>query len=116
MAPFRRESGAGDGVKRWSHLHILLPQLGMYAKSPTLLGYDLNTLYAMPAPKPVLVVSPQLDWEAPVAKVTRCVESARKLYAQFGAEDRLAHLTPEDYNHFDANAQARVIDWLLNQR
>jgi pimeloyl-ACP methyl ester carboxylesterase len=109
-APFR--APGGHVLRRWSRDHMLLPRLGLFAAEPERLPYDTPLLLACLAPRPTLVLSPQLDWESPAAEVTRGVELARQVYALHGAKEALAHLAPEDYNHFDPRMQGRVIEWL----
>lgn len=112
--PFRldtdeRETG---GIRRWSHLYMLLPRLGFFIGREDRIPYDVPDLIASFAPRPLLVVSPQLDREAPLKHVTASVEAARKVYALYGAAERLEQASPEQYNKFGPDVQALVIDWL----
>lgn len=113
--PFRLdtvEKGAG-GLRRWSQDHMLLPRLGLFIGHEDRVPYDVPELLACIAPRPVLVVSPQLDREARLEDVTRAVEAARKVYALRGAADGLVQLSPEDYNTFEPPiTQDAVIGWL----
>ncbi len=104
------------GLRRWSHLTMLWPQLGLYRDDPTRLPYDLSDLIGAIAPRPALIISPQLDREAPLNLVTNTVEDARMTYQQRGARERLTQLVPESYNHFDPDMQALVIEWLRAQK
>jgi predicted alpha/beta-fold hydrolase len=115
--PFRldtdeRETG---GIRRWSHLYMLLPRLGFFIGQEDRTPYDVPDLMASFAPRPLLVVSPQLDREAPLKHVTQGVEAARKVYALYGAAERLEQASPEQYNKFGPDVQALVIDWLKKQ-
>jgi hypothetical protein len=74
--------------------------------------YDVPELLACLAPRPVLVVSPQLDRDARLEDVTRAVQAARRVYDLYGAGESLEQLVPEDYNHFGPSVQSLVIDWL----
>lgn len=116
--PFQLDAKSWDAssVQRWSHLHLLLPQLGFITNHETPLPYDIQDLLACLAPRPTLVVSPQWDWEAPVENVTQAVEAARPLYALHEAGDRLEQLSPPDYNRFGPETQALVIAWLKQQQ
>lgn len=112
--PFRldtdeRETG---GIHRWSHLYMLLPRLGFFIGQEDRTPYDVPDLMASFAPRPLLVVSPQLDREAPLKHVTAGVEAARKVYALYGVAERLEQKSPEQYNRFGPDVQALVVDWL----
>jgi len=111
--PFRLDSEQkGGGIRRWSRLHMLLPRLGFFEGEEERIPYDLPHLMACFAPRPLLVISPQLDREAPLADVTRGVEAARQVYALYGASERLKQDSPEDFNHFDERMQRRAVEWL----
>jgi pimeloyl-ACP methyl ester carboxylesterase len=100
------------GIRRWSHQHMLLPKLGYFIEHEERVPYDVSDLLACLAPRPVLVVSPQLDREAPQDLVTPAIEAARQEYARHGAADRLTQLAPEDYNRFGPEMQALMLGWL----
>jgi pimeloyl-ACP methyl ester carboxylesterase len=100
------------GILRWSQQHMLLPKLGYFIGHEDRVPYDMSDLLACFAPRPVLVVSPQLDRDAPPDLVTPAVEAARQVYARHGAADRLAQLAPEDYNRLGPEMQALVLSWL----
>jgi alpha/beta superfamily hydrolase len=112
--PFRldtdeRETG---GIRRWSHLYMLLPRLGFFIGQEGRTPYDVPDLMASFAPRPLLVISPQLDREAPLKHVTAGIEAARKVYALYGAAERLEQVSPEQYNRLGPDVQTLVIDWL----
>jgi dienelactone hydrolase len=112
--PFRLDTpskGTG-GIRRWSHLYMLLPRLGLFVDQEERVPYDLHHLLSCLAPRPSLVVSPQLDREAQLEDVTQAVRVAREVYALYGASDRLEQISPEGYNHFGPGMQALVARWL----
>ncbi|HEY3342759.1 MAG TPA: alpha/beta hydrolase, partial [Anaerolineae bacterium] len=100
------------GIRRWSHLYMLMPRLGYFIDHADRIPYDLSDLLASFAPRPLLVISPQLDREAPPDLVTPAVEAARNIYALHGAPGLLEQLNPEDYNRFGPEMQQYVMDWL----
>jgi len=112
--PFRLDvEGKGTGgIRRWSHLYMLLPRLGFFVGEEACVPYDIHLMFASLAPRPLLVVSPRLDREATLEDVTQAVEAARQVYALYGAAGRLEQVVPEDYNRFGPEVQALVIDWL----
>jgi dienelactone hydrolase len=112
--PFRTDTDVAEtgGIARWAKLHLLLPRLGFFEGHEAQIPYDVDDLLAGIAPRPVLVVSPTLDREAPLHRVTEAVERAREAYAAAGASDRLTQLSPEDYNRFHPQMQELVAAWL----
>lgn len=100
------------GIKKWSHRYMLIPRLGLFIRKEDKVPYDVDSLLACFAPKPVLVISPVLDREADVEDVTRSVEIARSIYTLYNATDKLQQMTPETYNQFGPEMQDLVIKWL----
>ncbi len=115
--PFRADTpdkGSG-GIRRWSHVHRLLPRLGSFIGQEDHIPYDIPDLLASLAPRPVLVVSPTLDREARLPDVNNAVAAARLAYAHRGASERLEQASPEDYNRLSPKTQALIIEWLKKQ-
>ena len=73
-------AGRGTGgVARYSHERGLIPRLGLFAGHEAQIPYDFHELLGTIAPRPVLVVQPQLDRDASPADVRTAVEEARKI-------------------------------------
>jgi hypothetical protein len=111
-SPFRLDTADKGGLERWSQQTMLLPRLGLFLGQEARVPYDVSHLLACLAPRPVLVLSPQLDREAPLEDVTHAVDQARQVYTLYGAADRLAQVAPEDYAHLGPEMQALVVHWL----
>jgi hypothetical protein len=93
-------------------LLLFLPRLGHYVGNEPKVPYDRHLLLAAMAPRPVCVVTPELDREVVHADVTRAVEAARQVYERHGASAALTQFSPESYNHFGPEMHVVVIDWL----
>jgi hypothetical protein len=91
---------------------MLLPQLGAYVGHEPQVPYDLDDLLACVAPKPVLVVTPEHDRHAPLAKVTPAIDHARKTYDLYRRGELLIHKTPDTINTFDTQIQTSIVQWL----
>jgi pimeloyl-ACP methyl ester carboxylesterase len=105
----------GSGPPELSRDYTVLPQLGALLAAGRTLPYDVTHLLACLAPRPTLVISPQLDWQAPPEQVTQAVESARAAFALHGTSGQLEQIVPEGYGHFGPEHQALAIDWLRRQ-
>jgi len=64
------------------------------------------------APRPALVVQPQLDRDANVADVHAAVEQARRVYSLYGASANLALHEPWDYNRLPNSTQDWIVQWM----
>ena len=77
--------------------------------------YDVADLIAMIAPKPALIVTPELDRLNPIAQATAQVDAARHIFELYGRGD-LTQSDPHTYNHFDNSMQREVTRWLATQQ
>ncbi len=100
FTPMRTDvaSKGTGGVARYSHERGLIPRLGFFVGHESQIPYDFDDLLATIAPRPALVVQPQLDRDATPVDVTAAVDRARKVYALYGAGTKLALEEPWDYN------------------
>jgi dienelactone hydrolase len=114
FTPLRTDTvatGTG-GIARFSHERGLLPRLGFFDGHENQVPYDYDGLLGLIAPRPVLVVQPQMARDANPADVHAAVLQARRVYALYGAADRLALDEPRDYARLPAATQDRIIRWL----
>ena len=107
------ERGAG-GVARYSHEHGLIPRLGFFVGHEAQIPYDFDELLGAIAPRPVLVMQPQLDRDANVADVRAAIAQAAKVYGLYGATDKLALYDPWDYNRLPEASQDWLVNWMTS--
>jgi hypothetical protein len=50
-----------EGIKTFSHLHGLIPRLGFFVGNEDRIPYDYQEIIGSIAPRPVLLIAPQLD-------------------------------------------------------
>jgi dienelactone hydrolase len=105
------EKGTG-GLARFSIERPLMPRLGFFIGQEARVPYDYDELIAAIAPRPVLVVEPQLDRDATVSDVHAAVEKARGIYALYGAAEKLGLQEPWDYNRLPTAVQEQAIGWM----
>ena len=101
-----------DGLVRYAQEHPLIPRLGLYEGKQPQVPYDFDDLLGMIAPRPVLVVQPQLDRDAAPADVHGAVERARKIYGLYDAAPKLALQEPWDYNRLPNQTQDEIVRWM----
>jgi dienelactone hydrolase len=105
-----------EGIRHYSHLHGLLPRLGFFVGHEDRVPFDFDEVLALVAPKPVMLIAPELDRYARVADVRREVEGPGKVYDLLGHPEALQFETPMDVNRFPRRQQERVFEWLARQR
>ncbi len=100
------------GIRRWAQVQMILPQLGYFVGQEGRVPYDVDEVLGCIAPRPLLLVSPTLDREAPLELMRPAGEHVAAAYAAFGASETFLHDMPIAYNHFDNIMQQHVIAWL----
>jgi pimeloyl-ACP methyl ester carboxylesterase len=114
FTPMRTDTAARGtgGVARYSHERDLLPRMGFFVGHESQIPYDFHELLGMIAPRPTLVVEPQLDRDATPADVHSAVDQARKVYALYGASAKLESREPWDYNRLPDKTQDEIVQWM----
>ena len=114
FTPMRTDTAARGtgGVARYSFQDGLIPRLGFFVGHESQIPYDFPALLAAIAPRPVLIMQPQLDRDATPADVHAAVEQARKIYSLYGAPDKLGLYEPWDYNRLPEKSQDHLIEWM----
>src|SRR5579862_9205886 len=105
-------TGTG-GVARLSKTRDILPRLGFFVGHESQIPYDFDDLIAMIAPRPVLIVQPQLDREATPSDVHNAVDQARKVYTLYSAGDHLTLSEPWDLNRLPNSMLNDSVQWML---
>jgi dienelactone hydrolase len=116
FTPMRSDvASRGDGgVARYSSERDLIPSLGFFVGHESQIPYDYQELLGMIAPRPVLVVQPQLDRDATPADVEAAVTQAKQVYSLYGAGDKLAISEPWDYNRLPNNTLDETMKWVTS--
>jgi pimeloyl-ACP methyl ester carboxylesterase len=116
FTPMRTDTATrGDGgVARYSYERDLIPSLGFFVGHEAQIPYDYQDLLGMIAPRPVLVVQPQLDRDATPADVESAVTQAKQVYSLYGAGDKLAISEPWDYNRLPNKTLDETVKWVTS--
>lgn len=112
FTPLRRATEDVAGVKAYSHLYGLLPRLGFFVGHEERLPVDYPEIIASIAPRPLLVIAPELDRHADRENVDRCMQEVASVYALFESPTRLRVNTPHDFNRFTSAQQEEIVNWL----
>ncbi len=114
FTPMRTDTadrGTG-GIAGYALDRGVIPKLGFFIGHETQIPYDFQDVLAAIAPRPALVVAPQMDRDATVADVRTAVDKAQKVYGLYGPGAKLAIYDPWDYNRLSDKTQDWIIDWM----
>ncbi len=103
LTPLRLDTvGSGTGgVARWAQWLPLLPRLGAFVGEERRIPCDWHEVMALVAPRPLLVITPGLDYQSRFEYLRLAVDAARPVFALLGAPQNLVFQRTEDYHHFN---------------
>lgn len=103
LTPMRLDTPGGGtgGVARWSRWLPLLPRLGAFVGEERRIPCDWHEVLALVAPRPVLVITPGIDYQSRFEYLRLAVESARPAFELLGAPRNLVFQRTDDYHHFN---------------
>jgi len=105
------DRGTG-GIARYSHERGLIPRLGFFVGHEAQIPYDFDDLIASIAPRPAMIVEPQLDRDGNPADVHAAIDKARTAYVRQGASASLVLSEPWDYTRLPNSTQDEIIRWM----
>jgi len=111
FTPMRANAMGREGIKAFSHLHGLIPRLGFFVGHEDRIPYDYQDILGSIAPRPVLLIAPQLDQTASLKDIRATVTEARKIYKLSGAPDQLILNSPDDFNRFSDEMKEIIYGW-----
>ncbi|MFW6157451.1 MAG: dienelactone hydrolase family protein [Balneolaceae bacterium] len=112
FTPLRTASDEVEGLKTYSHLHGLLPRLGFFIGNEDRLPVDFPEILAAIAPRPLLVIAPELDRHADLENVRQGMKQVESVYELFNASSRLQFHTPREFTGFSSAQQNNLVNWL----
>jgi len=104
-----------EGVMAYSHLHGLLPRLGFFVGDENRIPYDFHEVLACIAPRPVLVIAPQIDKDAHLQDIQQCLDKTQKVYDLYRSSQNLELYSPNDINWLSPGTLGKMYEWLEKQ-
>lgn len=115
FTPLRNASKDVEGLKSYSHLYGLIPRLGFFDEEERRIPVDFPEILANIAPRPLMVITPELDRHADHENVSHTMEGLQELYQKMGIKNKLEWQSPHAFNHFTSAQQQEMIKWLEQQ-
>jgi dienelactone hydrolase len=109
FSPWRSSNQQYESIRTYAHLHGFLPRLGYFAESPAAVPVDYAEIISCIAPRPLLLLAPDLDRHADGAAVRQAVRGLRRVYALYGQQDQVQLQTPHEINRLTTAMQAEVL-------
>jgi pimeloyl-ACP methyl ester carboxylesterase len=111
FSPFRSSNKQYETLRTYSHQHGFLPSLGWYVNTPQQVPLDFGEIISCIAPRPLMVISPTLDWHADAGEVTNTMKSVATVYSLFGQSNQLNFQTPLEINRMTPEMEKDILDF-----
>ncbi|GEO07288.1 hypothetical protein AAE02nite_49520 [Adhaeribacter aerolatus] len=98
FSPWRKSNAQYESLRNYSHLHGFMPRLGFYAGQPATAPVDFAEIMSCIAPRPLLLISPELDRHADLAAVKQSVQAVAGVYRLYNQPQHLQLQTPREIN------------------
>lgn len=112
FTPLRTATNHVEGLKAYSHRYGLLPRLGFFEGHESRIPVDFPEILATIAPRPLLVIAPELDRHADHGQILNTVKDVKGIYNLFGASQKMEFDAPHGFNHFTREQQKTLVNWL----
>ena len=104
-------------IKKYSHHHGLMPRLGFFVNTPSKMPFDFHEMLGLIAPRPLMIVAPELDWDNVQTDVIQTVNEAEKVYKLLNSKDNLNLFANYDINRWTSSPnpptpQKEVFEWI----
>lgn len=115
FSPYRSSNSQYESIRNMSHLHGLIPRLGLFADTPEKAPVDMEEIISCIAPRPVMVVAPTLDRYGDGEAIAQSVDRAKQIYALYGNEAGLQLYQPRDINRMSPETLTAIIGFFDEQ-
>src|SRR5690554_902653 len=115
FTPLRTALQDVEGLMSYSHYHGLIPRMGFFNAHPARLPVDFPEIISSIAPKPLLVIAPELDRHADLERVKEGMNLVRQYYGGYKASDLFAVKYPLEVNKLSQEQQKDMVQWVEQQ-
>ncbi|HYF49944.1 MAG TPA: alpha/beta fold hydrolase [Planctomycetota bacterium] len=111
--PFSKDTEVRTGgLRRWSRDLPLIPALESFIGKESSVPYDVPELLSEIAPRPAVLIRPQVDRYSRREDICAAIEAARRAYAGKDAASKLELIEADSFSHIGPENQAPLIERL----
>lgn len=115
FSPYRSSSNQYESIRNMSHLHGLIPRLGLFADTPEKTPADFREIISAIAPRPVMVVAPTLDRYTDRTALESTITASKNIYQMYGKTTNLELYQPEDINRLSPESLSTIVKFFNHQ-
>ena len=98
ISPLRTSNSQYESIRTLSHLFGMMPRLGLYADVPQKTPVDYGEILATIAPRPVMIIAPDMDWHTDINSLKKMLQPVTGIYNLYGKNNLLNIKYPRDIN------------------
>lgn len=111
FSPYRTSTSQYESIRNMSHLHGLMPRLGLFAEVPQDVPVDFSEILACIAPRPMMVIAPTLDRYTDSSALNNSISASKNVYRLLRDEDGLKLYQPKDINRLSPETLGEIIQF-----
>ena len=111
FSPWRESNRQYESIRSQSHLYGNIPRLGFFAGKPHQVPVDYAEIISCIAPRPLLIIAPELDRHADFPAVTNTIEKVKTVYKLFNKEHAIDFERPREINRMTEPMYKIVADF-----
>jgi len=111
FSPWRTSNKQYETLRTYSHLHGFIPRLGLFAENPKNVPVDFSEIIAAAAPKPVLLIAPDIDRYTDIPALKSSMKLVSRIYELYGKKDQLLIKYPHEINRMTKEMYGEVGDF-----
>ncbi|WP_236979487.1 alpha/beta fold hydrolase [Membranihabitans maritimus] len=101
---FKRPDASIEGNRHYSHLHGLIPRLGLFEGKESYIPVDFDDVLQGILPTPIMVIAPTEDRHHPKKHV-------EEITASIQSKSNLQFIQPPTYDHFSEDMIQDMVNW-----
>src|SRR5690606_25913125 len=111
FSPWRSSNKQYESLRTYSHLHGFIPRLGFFAADSRQTPLDFGEIIAAIAPKPLLIIAPDLDRYADITAIQNIMKPVAGVYRLYGSADHLSIRYPHEINRMTEDMFTEIADF-----
>jgi pimeloyl-ACP methyl ester carboxylesterase len=116
ISPFRTSNDRYETIRTLSHLFGMIPRLGLFADIPQRVPVDYGEVLAMIAPRPVMIIAPDMDWHTDMVSLRKMLDRVNNVYKVYEKPEALDLRYPHDINRMPEDLIPEVGGFFLKHR
>ena len=111
FSPWRTSTSQYESIRSYSHLYGFIPRLGLFANSQSDVPVDYAEIISGIAPRPLMIISPELDRHADFSAVKKTMESVMGIYDLYKMGHQVRFQTPREINRMTEPMYKDIADF-----